>query len=75
MLASLPELEENKEEGQEGRMVTLVVSIDEELLRRIETSVHPDFVTERTAYAEVGEAIEPGELAISKFRPNGSLET
>ena len=56
-------------------MVTLVVTVDEELLRRIETSVHPDLVTERTAYAEVGEATEPGELALSKFRPNGSLET
>merc|ERR1712192_209460 len=54
-LTSLPLTgdEENKEEEQEdGRMVALVVTIDEELLRRIETSGHPDFVADPTAYAE-----------------------
>ena len=73
MLASLSPTgheENNVEEQEDGRMVSLVVTIDEELLRRIETSGHPDFVAERTAYAEVGEEStkenEPGDSESEK---------
>ena len=76
MLASLPPTgdEETKEKKQEGgRMVALVVTIDEELLRRIETSVHPDSVAE--VGKEASTENEPGELPISLYNPNGSLDT
>ena len=50
--------------GEEDGMVTLVVTIDEELLRRIETSGYPDFAAEPTAEAVVEEEAptknEPG---------------
>ena len=50
--------------GEEDGMVTLVVTIDEELLRRIKTSGYPDFAAEPTTKTEVeGEAPtknEPG---------------
>ena len=78
MPASLPPTgnEENSKEEQEGRMVALVVTIDEELLRRIETSGHSDFVAERTVYAEEASTEnEPGEPPTNEFRPNGSLDT
>ena len=52
--------DKNNEDG----MVTLIVTIEEKLLRRIETSGYPDFATEPTTQAEVeGEAAaenEPG---------------
>ena len=55
-------------------MVTLVVTVDEELLRTIETSAHPDFAAEPTTKAGVDEdADEPGELLIRELRPNGSI--
>ena len=62
---SQPGDDKNNKEEEEYGMVSLIVTIDEELLRRIETSGHPDFGAERTAYAEVGEEStkenEPGE--------------
>ena len=76
MLASLPLTgdEENKEE--DGRMVALVVTIDAELLRRIENSGHSDFVTDPTAFAEEASTEnEPGKLTISEFRPNGAWDS
>ena len=74
MLASLPLTgdEENKEE-HDGRMVTLVVIVDEEFSRRIENSGHPDFVAEVEEDASTEN--EPGELPISLYNPNGSLDT
>ena len=38
-------------------MVTIVVTIDEELLKRIEASVHPDSAVEELTKAEVGREI------------------
>ena len=77
MLASLPPAgdEENKKED-DGRMVSLIVTVDEELLRRIETSVHLDFAGELTTKVAGEHATtknEPGKL--QAFRPNGSLNT
>ena len=43
--------DKNKEDG----MVTLIVTIEEEWLRRIENSGHPDFSTGPTTKAEVEE--------------------
>ena len=54
-------------------MVALVVTIDAELLRRIENSGHPDFVAE--VEEEASTENEPGELPISLYNPNGSLDT
>ena len=50
MLAGLPSTVDDKttEEKEDQRMVTLVVTIDEELLRRIETSGYPDLAAEPT---------------------------
>ena len=36
-------------------MVTMVVSIDRELLRRVNTSLHPDLAAEGITRVEVGE--------------------
>ena len=50
MLAGLPSTVDDKttEEKEDQRMVTLVVTIDEELLRRIETYGYPDIAAEPT---------------------------
>ena len=58
ILASLPvaPTEDDKNDKEEDpRMVTLIVTVDEEFLKRTETSVHPDFVAEHTAMPELGE--------------------
>ena len=65
MVASrLPPSGDDKNNEKEDGMVTLVVTIEEELLRRIEASGYPDFSTDPTTKAEVeGEAPpenEPG---------------
>ena len=60
----LPPSGEDENNEVENRMVTLVVTIEEELLKRIEASGYPNFYTEPTTKAKVeGEAPtknEPG---------------
>ena len=54
MLAGLTSSEDEKNKNkEEDGMVTLVVTIDEELLRRIQTSGYPNFATDPTTKAEV----------------------
>ena len=48
---------EDKNGKEEKGMVTIVVTIDEELLKRIEASVHPDSAAEELTKAEVGKEI------------------
>ena len=59
MVASrLPPTGDDENNEMEDGMVTLVVTIDEELLRRIKTSGNPNFAIEPTTKAEVeGEAV------------------
>ena len=63
MVASrLPPSGDDENNEEEDGMVTLVVTIDEELLRIIETSGNPDFSSEPTTKAEVeGEAAAKNE--------------
>ena len=44
--------EKNKNNEEEDGMVTLIVTIEEKLLRRIETSGYPNFATDPTTKAE-----------------------
>ena len=55
MLAGLTssEDEKNKNKEEEDGMVNMIVTIEERLLRRIETSGHPDFSTGPTTREEV----------------------
>ena len=56
MLAGLPSSEDEKNKEEDG-MVTMIVTVDEELLRIIEASGYPDFSTDPTTKSEVdGEA-------------------
>ena len=61
-------LGEKLEEG--GGMVTLVVAIDRELLRRVNASLHPDLAAEGIARVEV-----EGLHFIRKSVPEGELQT
>ena len=45
----------DEETEEKNRMVNLIVTIDEELLRRMDTAVHPDLVAEGITRVEVGE--------------------
>ena len=81
ILASLPvaPTEDDKNDKEEDpRMVTLIVTVDEELLKRIETFVHPDVAAEPTTKAEVGEEAatkdEPGEPPLREFKPKDTLD-
>ena len=40
---------------EKNRMVNLIVTIDAELLRRMDTAVHPDLAAEGITRVEVGE--------------------
>ena len=52
---------------EKNRMVTLIVTIDEELLRRVDASLQPDLAAEGVAKVEEGLHIitnnEPGEFS------------
>ena len=60
-------LGEKLEEG--GGMVTLVVAIDRELLRRVNASLHPDLAAEGIARVEV-----EGLHLIRRNVPEGELQ-
>ena len=61
---TLSEDEKNKNNEEEDGMVTLIVTIEEKLLRRIETSGYPNLATDPTTKAEQVE----GE-ALAKDKP------
>ena len=52
---------------EKNRMVTLIVTIDEELLRRVDASLQPDLAAEGVAKVEEGLHFitnnEPGEFS------------
>ena len=65
MVASrLPPSEDDENNEEQDGMVTLIVTIEEKLLKRIEASGYPNFSTEPTTKAEVEEEAptqnEPG---------------
>ena len=62
MLALQLESEEADEDEEEDGMVAIAVTIDEELLRRVETSVHPNWGVEGINNAEVGKEGLPKKL-------------
>ena len=57
----------DEEMEEKNRMVTLIVTIDEELLRRVDASLQPDLAAEGVAKVEEGLHFitnnEPGEFS------------
>ena len=66
--ASKEDEEENKDlENGENRMVTIVVTIEEELLRMMDASVQPDLVAEGNTREE--EEVEGVNLVTTNMMP------
>ena len=68
--ASKEDEEENEDlENGENRMVTIVVTIEQELLRIMDASIQPDLVAEGNTREEEEEEVEGVNLVTTKMMP------